>query len=247
MVSWFLSFCLLAASPASQFQLNPDSILSAHYTKTLNDSVFVAGDIIRLPEIRFDLSGHKSFVDSDSSFLIIRDFLHRNPLLLVKLLVHTDTRGTPDVNQRLSLSRARFVCEYLVETFGSDTLFAERLVPTGKGESIPLVSEELINQNKTDQVLFEKLHQLNRRMEFEVIGFLGKNYYLNQRASNRRTESYREPVSYDDLVMIADRALLEGDYEKALRYYGLAADIAPVQETFAKEQRNKLLVLKQGR
>jgi OmpA-OmpF porin, OOP family len=51
---------------------------------------------------------------------------------------HADPRGSDELNQRLSESRAQSVVAYLVSSFG---ILPERLVPIGKGSSEPLNAE----------------------------------------------------------------------------------------------------------
>lgn len=72
----------------------------------------------------------------------IRDFvlfMKENPHYKATITGHTDSIGTPEYNQQLSIKRAEKVKEALV----SQGIEAERLRTVGKGESMPAVSNML--------------------------------------------------------------------------------------------------------
>ena len=68
---------------------------------------------------------------------------------------HTDTRGSPGYNRKLSAGRVKTVLTYLVQ-HGVD---AKRLTAVGKGEDVPIVIPE---KNEDD-------YQTNRRVEFVIL------------------------------------------------------------------------------
>ncbi|MBK9191959.1 MAG: OmpA family protein [Crocinitomicaceae bacterium] len=192
-----------------------DSLFSLRYSRTINDSVFVQGDLLLSPEIRFDLdNGLRVDEGASESIRQLARFFTLNPFLIVEIISHSDSRGSTDTNQSLSLQRSKSIIFSLLNYFESDTVFSERFTAVGKGESDPIISEGIINQYKNDKILFERYHQVNRRTEIKVTGFIGKEFYKNKRASKSLTVSEtRNPASYNDLVMIADRYLLESDLE----------------------------------
>lgn len=155
---------------------------------------------IRLPEVRYDLGKSElqvnDSVNSKDSLKFVFDLLSDNPGLVIKLLSHTDSRGSATANERLAQARAESCVKYLVETLGVNP---ERLVAVGKGENAPrevyrftgtdeyvtiegqakadgrpyaatILKESLINSYKrSNKALFDQLHQYNRRTEGEIV------------------------------------------------------------------------------
>ena len=83
--------------------------------------------------------------------------LATNPNVRIYVLGHTDSRGTPEENLRLSQDRVQAVVDY-VAAKGADI---SRVVPVPRGESEPVADES----TATGQ-------QSNRRVEFIISGFL---------------------------------------------------------------------------
>lgn len=79
--------------------------------------------------------------------------LQRNPNLSVRIVGHTDDRGTRDYNKRLSQARANSVADYLKSQGVSET----RIRAVGEGEDRPVAD------NNTD-----KGRAQNRRVEFFI-------------------------------------------------------------------------------
>lgn len=154
---------------------------------------------IRLPEVRYPLAKWDLLVDSTinskDSLQFVFDLLEENPGLVLELSSHTDSRGSTTSNQVLSENRAHQCYVYLVQERGVDP---RRIVPVGKGENEPRtiyrngddfvvtiprdeagkqlpgyeevkLTEALINSYKSKKVIFDRLHQLNRRTEGRVI------------------------------------------------------------------------------
>jgi outer membrane protein OmpA-like peptidoglycan-associated protein len=107
--------------------------------------------------------------------------LNENPTMIIQLISHSDCRGDEASNLKLSENRAKAVYTYLVKEKGVDP---RRMVPIGKGEADPLkyldtktnsmivLTEQYIETFKqSDQIYFEKLQQLNRRLEGKIISF----------------------------------------------------------------------------
>ncbi len=136
---------------------------------------------LRTPEIRYYLDKW-TFVDdntikSSDSLKFLDSLLTNYPDITIDLYSHTDARATDKHNQVLSENRAKAVYVYLVDKVGIDP---RRIKPSGKGEYSPakwidesgvevILTEEYINQFKvSDNVKFEKLHQINRRTEVKI-------------------------------------------------------------------------------
>ena len=88
----------------------------------------------------------------------------QNPTLKVELSAHTDSRGSDVYNNKLSQERAQSCMDYLIKKGISD----ERIVAKGYGKQQLLMSDEQINQQKTEAEK-EALHQENRRSEFKIL------------------------------------------------------------------------------
>lgn len=132
--------------------------------KTLKDSVFQKGDIIRTTNIMFGTSHPMGGGYTFDSIQPIADFLKRYPELKVEVAVHTDSRGSYEGNFHLSRSRASAIRDELVVYFKVDSA---RLSYKGYGESKLLISEVQINKAKTKEEQ-NKLHGMNRRVELIV-------------------------------------------------------------------------------
>ncbi|MCQ2294978.1 MAG: OmpA family protein [Bacteroidales bacterium] len=76
------------------------------------------------------------------------------PEMRVKIMGHTDSRGSDEYNDWLSLERAKSVVEFLA----SLGISRDRLIPEGYGEHFPI-----------DESGTEEGHEKNRRVEIEVL------------------------------------------------------------------------------
>lgn len=145
-------------------------------------------EVIRLPEVRYDLGKAtlqvNDSVNSKDSLNFLYDLMQANPNIIVQLMAHTDSRGSDAANQDLSQRRADSCVAYLVNEKGLDPA---RLVPKGMGEKDPAMyyefnedgdttltqklTESYINKFKRDKAKFEKLHQYNRRTEGKILSY----------------------------------------------------------------------------
>ncbi|UKN01006.1 OmpA family protein [Paracrocinitomix mangrovi] len=145
-------------------------------------------EVIRLPEVRYDLGKAtlqvNDSVNSKDSLNFLYDLMVANPTIIVQLMAHTDSRGSDAANLDLSQRRADSCVAYLVNEKGLDPA---RLVPKGMGETTPAMyfetnaegdttlrqklTESYINGFKRDKDKFEKLHQFNRRTEGKIISY----------------------------------------------------------------------------
>lgn len=80
-------------------------------------------------------------------------FMNENPLYKATITGHTDSIGTPEHNQMLSVKRAEKVKNALIE----QGIAAERLTTVGKGESMPIVSN-MLKEGRAE----------NRRIEIDL-------------------------------------------------------------------------------
>ncbi|HZH85990.1 MAG TPA: OmpA family protein [Brumimicrobium sp.] len=149
---------------------------------------------IVLPEVRYDLGSAvlqiiEGEINSKDSLNYVYELLQEYPGMVLKLVSHTDARGSAKANENLAKKRAESCVDYLVNEKGVNPA---RLIATGKGENSPRIiylkdekytpikpagefeaielTEAFINKFKTsDKELFEQLHQYNRRTEAEVV------------------------------------------------------------------------------
>ena len=148
----------------------------------INEPLFEDKKIIRFPELRYEFNKwtfiNDSTINSADSLAYVAELLTNYPEIVIELISHTDSRGEESQNQILSINRARACYKYLVEELKIDP---RRIIPVGKGEKEPatwadpisgksiLLTEEYINQFKDNDVLYEKINQLNRRTEGRII------------------------------------------------------------------------------
>ncbi len=126
-----------------------------------NFALVKVGTTVTLKGIYFDFN--KATIrlpESQEALQAAYTILKENPTIKVEIQGHTDNVGSDDYNQRLSEQRAWAVVNYLVQQMGVDPA---RLIAKGYGESMPKAS------NDTPEG-----RALNRRVEFVVIGELGK-------------------------------------------------------------------------
>jgi hypothetical protein len=137
---------------------------------------------IHFPAVQFEFNKwsfiNDSNVNSFDSLKFVAKMLQDYPNIIIELISHTDSRGEAEMNQALSENRARACYRYLIEELGIDP---RRIIPVGKGETEPALwwdkskqarftlSEDYINQYKSDDLIYERLHQVNRRTEGKIL------------------------------------------------------------------------------
>ena len=89
--------------------------------------------------------------------------LNKNPNFVIRLVSHTDSRGSASDNQALSTKRAETCVNYLI----AQGIAADRLLFEGRGESEPLLTDAEINALPESER--EAAHQKNRRTEFDIV------------------------------------------------------------------------------
>ena len=99
----------------------------------------------------------------DESKVVLNELiviLQENPSIIIELGSHTDSKGTDELNLKLSQARAQSCVDYII----SKGITKTRLVAKGYGESMPIAPNE--NEDGSDN---EEGRQKNRRTEFKVI------------------------------------------------------------------------------
>ncbi len=118
------------------------------------------GSKVVLRNIFFDFDRATIRRESEPELETLLNILEDNPTMVVEISGHTDNKGNPSYNQRLSEARAQSVVNYLIEK-GVDK---DRLQAKGYGETRPIAKNS--NEDGTDN---EEGRALNRRTEFEIL------------------------------------------------------------------------------
>ncbi len=122
---------------------------------------------IKIENIYYDLAKWNIRKDAAEELNKLLITLKDNPSIIVELGSHTDARGKDKYNLDLSQKRAEAAVEYLVKN-GID---ASRISAKGYGET------KLVNKCKNGVKCSERRHQLNRRTELKITGFLANDPY----------------------------------------------------------------------
>lgn len=118
------------------------------------------GIVIRIPAaLTFDAGSSTVKPQFDATLLEIARTVKTRNQTFVDVLAHTDTSGTPQVNQALSNKRATAVATYL----GSHGVSKARIASKGMGESAPLYNPETSETEKA----------ANRRVEIRLVPYRG--------------------------------------------------------------------------
>ncbi len=112
------------------------------------------GKVLVLKELIFQQGrakiSEKSFTELDKVVLMI----NQNPNMIIQLEGHTDTRGDPKANLKLSESRVEAVKDYLV----SKNIPKNKVKTKAFGGTMPISKEDT-----------EEAHRLNRRVELRIL------------------------------------------------------------------------------
>jgi OOP family OmpA-OmpF porin len=112
------------------------------------------GATINLKSVLFQQSTYNLLPESNDELDLVVSFLKMNPKVEIELEGHTDNRGNPEHNLRLSQKRVERVKAYIV----SKGVSAKRITGKGFGGSKPIAD------NKS-----EETRRLNRRVEFTIV------------------------------------------------------------------------------
>ena len=119
---------------------------------------------IRFPEVQYELDKADLKPAAKDSLNYLVDVLLDNPTFVIELAAHTDSRGNPTYNKKLSERRAQSCVDYLI----SKGINANRLKAAGYGKEKLKISDAEIAKLKTKEEQ-EAAHQKNRRTVFTVL------------------------------------------------------------------------------
>ena len=118
------------------------------------------GIVLRIPAaLTFDTGSAAVKPQFDATLLEIARTVKSRNQTFVDVLAHTDTSGTPQVNQALSEKRASAVASYL----GTHGVAKARIASKGLGETAPLYIPDLSETQKA----------ANRRVEIRLVPYRG--------------------------------------------------------------------------
>ena len=118
------------------------------------------GILIRIPAtLTFDAGSSTVKPQFQGTLLEISRTVKTRSQTFIDVLAHTDTTGTPQVNQALSDKRASAVAAYL----GSHGVAKARIASKGYGESAPLYVPDDTEREKA----------ANRRVEIRLVPYFG--------------------------------------------------------------------------
>lgn len=155
----------------------------------LKDSIalepFVKDMVIEFPPIYYEYDKWDIVQRSETILDDMAATLQEHPSILVELGSHTDARGTLKYNDILSQKRAESAVKYILDK----GISSARLTAKGYGERVPktlskdtsyfqagteLTHLYLDSLEKVNKDMSELGHQLNRRTEFKIVGFIEK-------------------------------------------------------------------------
>lgn len=118
--------------------------------------------VIALEHIYYDYNSAVIRPDAAVELDKVITLLKANPVLLMELGSHTDSKGQKRDNRKLSQARVDAALAYIVK---NGEIAFERLSAKGYGES------QIINRCVDDVECTDKEHQENRRTELKIIGY----------------------------------------------------------------------------
>jgi len=151
----------LTAAQAPAYMASLESELRRQ-TAGIGLDVLRVGDsiVIRVPAIlTFDAGSASVKPQTDATLLEIARTVKARNQTFVDVLAHTDTSGSPQVNQALSAKRATAVATYLA----SHGVSKSRIASRGYGETAPLYNPDLTETQKA----------ANRRIEIRLVPYRG--------------------------------------------------------------------------
>lgn len=180
---------------------------------------------VRIENIYYDYNKWdirpEAAVELDKVVALLKD----NPAIVLELGSHTDSRGRDEYNQELSEKRAQSAVNYIL-TEGN--ISSERLTARGYGEST------LVNRCRNGVKCTEDQHQLNRRTELKIVGYVeGKE---EEEFNSLRNIIYEENV---DKIISGDAPTEVVEVTGDQLPPEILADIKRQEERRRKEQEGK--------
>ncbi|MEP2669862.1 MAG: OmpA family protein [Cyclobacteriaceae bacterium] len=112
------------------------------------------GKVLVLKELIFEQGRAKIGADSHAELDKVVQMINQNPNMVIQLEGHTDTRGNPKANLKLSQVRVEAVKDYLV----SKGISKSKVKTKAFGGTAPISREDS-----------EEAHRLNRRVELRIL------------------------------------------------------------------------------
>lgn len=112
------------------------------------------GKVLVLKELIFEQGRAKIGADSHAELDKVVQMINQNPNMVIQLEGHTDTRGNPKANLKLSQARVDAVKDYLV----SKGISKSKVKTKAFGGTAPISREDS-----------EEAHRLNRRVELRIL------------------------------------------------------------------------------
>jgi OOP family OmpA-OmpF porin len=113
-----------------------------------------------LENVEFEFN---KYVLLESSYVMLDkvvEKLNKNPKMIIEISGHTDSKGAPELNMKLSEARAKSCVDYIL----SKGIDSSRVMAKGYGETMPIAKNQ--NDDGTDN---PEGRQKNRRTEFKII------------------------------------------------------------------------------
>lgn len=180
---------------------------------------------IQIENIYYDLAKWNIRTDAaaelDKLVLTLRD----NPGIIIEMGSHTDSRGKDAYNLDLSQKRAESVVEYLV----ANGIDSTRISGKGYGET------QLVNGCKNGVQCSESKHQLNRRTELKITGFLDVDPYsklsLKKILEEEEFQRMLEQIQSEGQVKIKEGEELPDEIKKDQQNFSLGNKETKKNET----------------
>lgn len=118
------------------------------------ETVHTVGKVMRLDNLIFGIGNAKITAESYPELDEVAVMLHNNPKMVIQLEGHTDVKGDPKLNMKLSQERVTAVKNYLI----SKGVHKGKIKTKAYGGTRPVTRENT-----------EDAHKLNRRVEVRIL------------------------------------------------------------------------------
>lgn len=201
---------------------NNIGIVESNIMMITEEFSFTLNEPIRLNDILYDLNSYNLRPESYNELDKLVKILNENPEIIIELCSHTDSRANDVYNFWLSQHRAISAADYVI----SKGIDKTRIRGKGYGET------QILNQCVNGVYCSEIDHELNRRTEFKVIGYVPSSG-LNLSADNIKTE---EDEANDNIPEFLS-AYLDGDQSVIQDSHGA---LNALYANFSKKKSQKI-------